>query len=70
MKSPAYPLGVYTSMEYENSAAHLEPQDKTVRPLMRMHPDDPNAANLLKQIEAILAWRATIPPENHFWKVS
>ena len=53
-----------------STASWIAFRDKTVLPLMRMHPDDPNAANFLKQVETILAWRAAIPPEDHFWKIS
>ena len=43
-------------------------RDKTLRPMIAAEPDDPNLPNSLKQVEAILAWRATIAPEDRFWK--
>jgi hypothetical protein len=41
---------------------------KTLLPMIRDAPDDPNLPNFLKQVEMILAWRATIAPEDRFWK--
>jgi hypothetical protein len=43
-------------------------RDKTLLPMIRHAPDDPNLPNFLKQVEMILAWRATIAPEDRFWK--
>jgi hypothetical protein len=36
--------------------------------MIRHQPDDPNLPNFLKQVEAVLAWRAAVPPEDRFWK--
>jgi hypothetical protein len=36
--------------------------------MMRHRPEDPNLPNFLKQVEAILAWRAAVPPEDRFWR--
>jgi hypothetical protein len=43
-------------------------RDKTLLPMMRHDPDDPNLPNFLRQVERILAWRATVPVEDRFWK--
>jgi len=43
---------------------------KTLRPLITEKPDDPNLPNFLKQAEVILAWRATVAPEDRFWKAN
>jgi hypothetical protein len=43
-------------------------RDKTLRPMIAAEPEDPNLPNFLIQVEAILAWRATIAPEDCFWK--
>jgi hypothetical protein len=43
-------------------------RDKTLRPMMRHDPDDPNLPNFLRQVECILAWRAAVPVEDRFWK--
>ena len=43
-------------------------RDKTLMPMIKHRPDDPNLPNFLKQVEAILAWRAAVPPEDRFWK--
>jgi hypothetical protein len=31
-------------------------------------PNDSNLPRFLAQVEIILAWRATVPPEDRFWK--
>ncbi len=43
-------------------------RDKTLLPMIAAEPHDPNLPNFLQQAEAILAWRATIAPEERFWK--
>ena len=43
-------------------------RDKTLLPMMEHRPDDPNLPNFLRQVEAILAWRSTVAPEDRFWK--
>jgi hypothetical protein len=51
-----------------STAAWERFRDKTLRPLIAGRPNDPNLPNFLKQAEAILAWRATVAPEDCFWK--
>lgn len=36
--------------------------------LIASHPGDPNFPAIRDQIERVLSWRATVPPEDHFWK--
>ena len=36
--------------------------------MMAESPDDPHFPKFLRCVEAGLAWRATIPPENRFWR--
>lgn len=43
-------------------------RDMTLLPMMQARPDDPNLPSFLKQVETILAWRATVPAEDRFWK--
>ena len=43
-------------------------RDKTVLPMLRHSPGDPNLPNFLAQIEAILAWRAALPADQRFWR--
>ena len=43
-------------------------RDKTLLPMIRSDPDDPNLPNFLKQVEAVLAWRAQISQEERFWR--
>ncbi len=50
------------------TASWLRFRDKTLLPMMRSDPDDPNLPNFLRQVESILAWRATVPAEHRFWK--
>jgi hypothetical protein len=50
------------------TASWLGFRDKTLLPMIRHSPDDPNLPNFLKQVEMIVAWRATVAPEDRFWK--
>lgn len=50
------------------TASWLRFRDKTLLPMIRHSPDDPNLPNFLKQAETVLAWRARISPEERFWK--
>jgi len=50
------------------TASWLRFRDKTVLPAMARRPDDPNLPRFLAQVETVLAWRATIPAEQRFWK--
>jgi len=43
-------------------------RDKTLLPMIERCPDDANLPNFLRQVEIILAWRATVPSEDRFWK--
>jgi hypothetical protein len=45
-------------------------RDKTLLPMIEHRPDDPNLPNYLKQVEEVLAWRATISPADRFWKAN
>jgi hypothetical protein len=36
--------------------------------MIETRPDDSNLPNFLRQVEAIPAWRATVPVEDRFWK--
>jgi hypothetical protein len=50
------------------TASWLRFRDKTLLPMIQHRPDDPNLPNFLRQVESILAWRATIAAEDRFWK--
>jgi len=50
-----------------STASWLRFRDETLL-MMRHMPDDPNLPKFLGQAERILAWRATIAPEDRFWK--
>jgi hypothetical protein len=43
-------------------------RDRTLLPLIADRPDDPWLPQFLAQTEAVLAWRAALPPEQRFWK--
>jgi hypothetical protein len=43
-------------------------RDHTLLPMLQQRPDDSNLPRLMQQVEAVLAWRATIPPDRRFWK--
>jgi hypothetical protein len=50
------------------TASWLRFRDKTLLPMIQHRPDDPNLPNFLRQVESILAWRATVAAEDRFWK--
>jgi len=62
------PYLIHPPSKLSATARWIAFRDKTVIPALKQDPDDPNLPNFLKQIEAILAWRATIVEEDRFWK--
>ncbi len=50
-----------------STSSWLRFRDETLM-MMRHRPDDPNLANFLMQVECILVWRASVAPEDRFWK--
>ena len=62
------PYLIHPPGKFSATASWIRFRDKTLLPKMKYRPDDPNLPNFLKQVEAILAWRATVPPEDRFWK--
>jgi hypothetical protein len=50
------------------TASWLRFHDKTLLPMIERSPEGPNLPNFLTRVESILAWRATVPAENRFWK--
>ena len=62
------PYLIHPPSRLSSTAAWLAFRDRTLLPAMRHRPDDPNLPNFLAQAEKILAWRASIPAAEHFWK--
>lgn len=62
------PYVIHPPSKLSATARWIAFRDKTVIPMIAAEPDDQNLPNFLKQIEAILAWRATIAAEDRFWK--
>ena len=62
------PYLIHPPGKLSSTASWVRFRDDTLLPMLRYRPDDPNLPNFMKQVEAILAWRATIPPERRFWK--
>jgi len=58
---------IHHPSKLSSTAAWLSFRDKTLLPMIEHRPDDPNLSNFLKQVEAVLAWRADVPPEDRFW---
>lgn len=54
--------------KWSATASWISFRDRTLLPMMQLDPDDPNLPNFLRQVELILAWRATVPAEDRFWK--
>lgn len=51
------------------TAAFVQFRDRTLLPMLAMHPDNPELPRFLECIEAVLAWRATVPLEERFWRL-
>jgi hypothetical protein len=62
------PYLIHPPSRLSSTASWVAFRDKTVLPMMRADPDDPNLPNFLAQVEAILAWRSSVRPEDRFWK--
>lgn len=62
------PYLIHPPSKLSSNAAWLSFRDRTLLPMIQHRPDDPNLSNFLKQVEAILAWRAAVPLEDRFWK--
>jgi hypothetical protein len=62
------PYLIHPPSKLSSTAAWVDFRDKTLIPMLQHRPDDPNLPNFLKQVEAVLAWRAAVPPEARFWK--
>jgi hypothetical protein len=62
------PYLIHPPSKLNSTASWTDFRDRTVLPMMRRRPDDPNLPNFLKAVEAILTWRAGISPQDRFWK--
>lgn len=60
------PYLIHPPWEMAATSAFVRFRDRTLLPMMAMHPDDPDLPKFLECVEAVLAWRATI--EDRFWK--
>lgn len=50
------------------TASWVRFRDTTLLPMIEYSPEDVNLPNFLKQAEMILAWRASVAPQERFWK--
>jgi hypothetical protein len=62
------PYLIHPPAKLSATASWLRFRDKTLLPIIESHPDDPNLRHFLRQVENILAWRNTVPPQDRFWK--
>ena len=62
------PYLIHPPSRLSTTASWILFRDKTLIPLIQQRPEDPNLPKFLSQANAILAWRATVPPEDRFWK--
>ena len=62
------PYLIHPPSKLSATSSWLRFRDKTLLPMIRHAPDDVNLPNFLKQVEMILARRATVAPEDRFWK--
>jgi hypothetical protein len=49
---------LYPPSKLSSTARWIAFRDKTLLPMMRMYPDDENLPKFLRQVQAVLAWRA------------
>jgi hypothetical protein len=61
------PYLIHPPSKLSSTAQWIDFRDRTLLPMMRHRPDDPNLPNFLKQVEEILEWRA-ITPADKFWR--
>ncbi len=61
---------IHPPSKLSSTAAWERFRDATLLPLIEHEPDDVNLPNFLRQVEAILTWRATVPQAERFWKRS
>jgi hypothetical protein len=62
------PYLIHPPGRLSSSAAWVRFRDETLLPLIAARPDDVNLPRFLAQCEAVLSWRASIPPASRFWK--
>jgi hypothetical protein len=54
--------------EMAATSAFIRFRDRTLLPMMAMYPDDPDLPKFLECVEAVLARRTAIAPEDRFWR--
>lgn len=64
----APPFLIHPPSRLSSTARWLRFRDRTLLPLIAERPDDQFLPQFLAQTEAVLAWRAALPPEQRFWK--
>lgn len=62
------PYLIHPPSRMSSTARWVKFKDRTLVPLIRSMPEDPNLPRFLEQVETILAWRATVPAQDRFWK--
>ena len=62
------PYLIHPPSRVSPAAAWLAFRNRTLFPMSRPAPQDPDLPGFPKQGEAILAWRAAVSPEDRFWK--
>lgn len=62
------PYLIHPPSRLSSTASWLRFRDRTLLPLIAERPDDQFLPQFLAQTEAVLAWRAALPPEQRFWK--
>jgi hypothetical protein len=64
----ALPYLIHPPGKFSATARFIDFRDRTVRPMIEQNPADPNLPRFLAQVEAVLAWRASVPAEDRFWR--
>ena len=64
----ALPYLIHPPGKLSATASWVRFRDKTLLPLIASTPEDRHLPQFLRQAEAVIAWRASIPVDQRFWK--
>ena len=62
------PYLIHPPSKLSSTAQWVAFRDKTLLPMLQRRPQGLNLPNFLKQVEAVLSWRAALPIADRFWK--
>jgi hypothetical protein len=62
------PYLIHPPSALSSTAAWIRFRDETLYPMMWHRPDDLNLSKFLRQVDAVLVWRAAVSSEDRFWR--